>query len=229
MARNLRKFTIEAEYSAATLYYPSVSWVTGTDTVHYDKTAPTPPAPPVFEGKYKLTLSDSSTVSAACGGTSAITQAEISAYTASTVAAEIGDCVSIIGDLAFNSCYYLTSIDIPSGVTTIGDLAFHYCYSLPSITIPNSVTTIGDSAFFACISLASIDIPDSVTSISTRAFYSCTSLTSITVNATTPPTLSSNVFDDTNDCPIYVPSGSVNAYKSASGWSTYASRIQAIL
>ena len=45
---------------------------------------------------------------------------------------------------------------------------------------------------------------------------------------TTPPTLSSNALDYTNNCPIYVPSASVNAYKSANNWSTYASRIQAI-
>lgn len=37
---NLKKFSTEAEYSAATLNYPAVSWVTGTDTVHFDKTAP---------------------------------------------------------------------------------------------------------------------------------------------------------------------------------------------
>jgi hypothetical protein len=40
--------------------------------------------------------------------------------------------------------------------------------------------------------------------------------------------LGNNAFYNTNNCPIYVPSASVNAYKSASGWSTYASRIQAI-
>ena len=38
--RNLRKFNSEADYSAATLNYPAVSWVTGTDAVHFDKTAP---------------------------------------------------------------------------------------------------------------------------------------------------------------------------------------------
>lgn len=37
---NLKKFSTEADYSAATLNYPAVSWVTGTDTVHFDKTAP---------------------------------------------------------------------------------------------------------------------------------------------------------------------------------------------
>jgi hypothetical protein len=53
-------------------------------------------------------------------------------------------------------------------------------------------------------------------------------MTSITVNATTPPVLGANVFDGTNDCPIYVPASSVNAYKAASSWRYYASRIQAI-
>ena len=36
---NLRKFETEAEYSAATLNYPAVSWVVSGDTVHYDKEA----------------------------------------------------------------------------------------------------------------------------------------------------------------------------------------------
>lgn len=37
---NLKKFATEAEYSAATLNYPAVSWVVSGDTVHFDKTAP---------------------------------------------------------------------------------------------------------------------------------------------------------------------------------------------
>jgi hypothetical protein len=36
------------------------------------------------------------------------------------------------------------------------------------------------------------------------------------------------VFADTNDCPIYVPADSVDAYKAAENWSQYAKRIQAI-
>lgn len=42
---NLKKFSTEADYSAATLNYPAVSWVTATDNVHFDKSAPTPPLP----------------------------------------------------------------------------------------------------------------------------------------------------------------------------------------
>lgn len=40
MAHNLKKFSTEADYSAATLNYPAVSWVTGTNAVHFDATAP---------------------------------------------------------------------------------------------------------------------------------------------------------------------------------------------
>ena len=61
-------------------------------------------------------------------------------------------------------------------------------------------------------------------------FYNCTALTSVTVNAIDPPTLSNMAFDNTNNCPIYVPASAVDEYKesTATGWSDYASRIQAI-
>ena len=136
--------------------------------------------------------------------------------------------VTSIGDAAFEDCISLANINIPSGVTSIGNAAFAYCTGLTSCTIGSGVTSIDDSAFFNCFNLTSVTIPSSVTSIGTSAFQGCSSLASITVNKATPPTLGANVFDYTNDAPIYVPSSSVNAYKTASGWSTYASRIQAI-
>ena len=140
----------------------------------------------------------------------------------------IPDRVTSIGHGAFTDCYSLTSIDIPDSVTIFGNSAFSSCSGLTSCTIGNSVTSIGVSAFYNCSSLTSVVIPDSVTSINTTSFYGCTSLTSVTVKATTPPTLGSYVFDNTNNCKIYVPSDKVNAYKTASRWSTYADRIQAI-
>lgn len=134
-----------------------------------------------------------------------------------------------IGMNAFAGCKSLSSIIIPSGVTIIENSTFNGCSSLTNIEIPSGVTTISGHAFGGNRSLTSITIPNSVTSIGLSAFFGCSSLTSITVNAVTPPTLSSsNVFQDTNDCPIYVPSESVDAYKGASNWSAYSSRIQAI-
>jgi hypothetical protein len=49
------------------------------------------------------------------------------------------------------------------------------------------------------------------------------------VQATNPPTIGIDVFKNTHaNLVIYVPSESVDTYKAASGWSTYADRIQAI-
>lgn len=47
------------------------------------------------------------------------------------------------------------------------------------------------------------------------------------VFAPTPPTLNSNSFSS-SPVAIYVPSQSVETYKGASNWSSYASAIQAM-
>lgn len=138
----------------------------------------------------------------------------------------IQSMVNYIGNNAFDGCSGLTSINIPSGVTTINGSAFQNCFSLTSVTIPSGVTSINQYAFRKCSGLTSVDIPSGVTSIGAYAFEGCSGLTAITLTRVTPPTLSNNSLDNTNNCPIYVPEESVSAYKSASGWSNYASRIQ---
>ena len=141
----------------------------------------------------------------------------------------IPNSVTSIGSSAFYYCTSLTSITIPNSVTNIGSSAFYICRSLTSVTIPNSVTSIWGTAFINCTSFTSITIPNSVTNIGDSAFQNCTSLTSVTVEATNPPTLGNNVFYNTNaNLVIYVPAGSVDAYKAANNWSNYESKIQAI-
>ena len=137
--------------------------------------------------------------------------------------------LTTIGDEAFMDCDALTSVTIPTSVTTIGGIAFNSCRALTSLTIPDAVTSIGDAAFGSCRSLTSVAIGSSVTTIGDDAFNSCDVLTSVTVRATTPPTLGNEVFGSTSSSlVIYVPAASVEAYKAASGWSFYESRIQAI-
>ncbi len=136
----------------------------------------------------------------------------------------IPNSVTSIGDYAFRGCSGLTSLTIPNSVTSIGSSAFHGCTGLTSVTIPNSVTSIGYDAFFYCTGLTSVVIPNSVTSIGNYAFAYCESLTSVTIEAETPPTLGEEAFYGTNNCPIYVPCSTLDAYKTA--WSEYKSKIK---
>ena len=163
----------------------------------------------------------------------------------------IPNSVTLIGDEAFSGCTSLTGITIPSGVTYLNENVFKacnglteivipntvkyidgYCFSgctsLTGVTIPDSVLIIGISAFKDCTSMTELNIGNGVTDISGYAFSNCSSLSFITINAITPPSISQNTFENTNDCPIYVPPQSVDAYKAAQYWATIYHRIQPI-
>ena len=169
-------------------------------------------------------------------------------YCSGLTSVTIGNSVTSISDNAFRDCSGLTSIIIPDSVTSIGDNAFFGCSGLTSVTIPNSVTSMGYQAFHNCSSLTSVTIPDSVTTISYAAFSGCSGLTSVTIgnsvrnigssafsgcsglknikiSAINPPTLWSDAFAETPLEKIIVPKSSIDAYKSADGWSTYADKI----
>ena len=137
----------------------------------------------------------------------------------------IPNSVTSIGTYAFSGCNSLASVTIPNSVTGIGTYAFYNCNSLASVTIPNSVTNIGESAFSYCYSLASVTIPNSVTSIGTYAFSRCYGMGEYHMKPTTPPKLSgTSAFNHIpSDCIIYVPRGCLEAYQSATNWSTYSS------
>ena len=147
--------------------------------------------------------------------------------------------VTTFNDVAiFLGCTSLRSVDMSdTSITTFynqiiapgNNGQFQGCTALENVYLPSELTNLGRGAFYGCSKLNDIDIPSGVTSIGDSSFNSCSSLTSVTVRATTPPTLGTNVFDNTHaNLVIYVPAESVETYKSASGWSAYASRIQAI-
>jgi len=128
-----------------------------------------------------------------------------------------------IGEATFVDCSSLTSITLPNNVTSTGNNTFERCTSLTSVTMPETITYIGYRTFGGCTSLTSITVPKNVTTIIEYAFDGCTGLTSITSLAVTPPPCSSYTFSgiDTQNCTLYVPAESIEAYKEADGWKDF--------
>ena len=150
-----------------------------------------------------------------------------------------------IGGGAFEGCEKLTSITIPVGVTELSRRVLCGCSSLTSIVLPTSLTTIGESALEGCVSLHEIDIPESVTelgpnainntgltsvtipagvtSISERAFMNSAALTSVTSQIVNPYAIPDDVFSEYvyQNAPLFVPTGSVDAYKNTDGWKQF--------
>ena len=132
----------------------------------------------------------------------------------------IPSSVTSIGESAFEGCYGLTSLTIPSSVTSFGDFAFRSCSGLTSLTIYSIV--IGYCAFEYCNGLTSLTISSSVTSIGAYAFSGCSGLTSIHCLWTTPPRIDYKTFNEIYEkSTLYVPKGSLEAYKSTYPWRNF--------
>jgi hypothetical protein len=118
-------------------------------------------------------------------------------------------------------------------LAAIGRNFFSGRTTLTGVTIPESVTMIGERAFYNCTAIQEIVIPEGVEKIIDRAFENCSSLSKVTLLSTVPPTISTpysnyHLFDNTaSNLKIYVPAESIEAYRTAAGWSTYIDRITA--
>ena len=81
-------------------------------------------------------------------------------------------------------------------------------------------------AFQGCANLTLVKLRD-VTTIGINAFYKCPNLSKVVINNSTPPTRSSNAFAScSSDLAFYVPDSAVEAYKSATNWTSFADRIK---
>ncbi|MCQ2310826.1 MAG: leucine-rich repeat domain-containing protein [Paludibacteraceae bacterium] len=166
-----------------------------------------------------------------------VTTIEDLAYYAcsSLTSVNIPNSVTTIGQSAFCRCTSLTSIDVDAANThyvSVDGVLFNYAKDTllqyparnprTEYTVPNSVTTIVSEAFYTCSSLTAVTIPNSVTTIEEFAFEGCRALTSITCEATTPPACGRDCFDWVDIyIPLYVPAGSVEAYKAANEWKKF--------
>ena len=129
----------------------------------------------------------------------------------------------------------ITSITLPNTVTTIKTDGFHFLTSLTSLVLSSSLETIETFGISECISLETLVLPSSVTSLAGSAIFNPLSLRELIVESSTPPTCSSSFINYNSEwsmshvqLTIYVPDAAVDTYKTADGWSAYASQIQPI-
>ena len=122
----------------------------------------------------------------------------------------------------------IKEIVIPASVTSLSYLTMggDSPSKIEKITLPDALTTIGAETFRNAYALKEITIPAQVTSIGSSAFASLRAISEIHFRPTTPPAVSaSNAFSSLpNTCIIYVPTGTLSAYTSASNYpssSTY--------
>ena len=143
----------------------------------------------------------------------------------------------VVNEQPNNEIWYTSSdsnVIYPNNSDAFGANIESYTYSDGKgvITFDGDVTSIDDDAFYYCDNLTSITIPNSVSKIGYTAFYRCYNLTSVYCTPITPPTTALDYYDvwyafdnNANDRKIYVPIEAVDAYRSADGWSVYASDI----
>ena len=107
---------------------------------------------------------------------------------------------------------------IPDGVVKINDYTFNDCGSIKSVVVPDGVVSIGTYAF-SCPELTKATIGKNVNTIGMGAFTSEKLAEFISWNPV-PPT-GSGIGYHSDDFTVYVPAGSVDAYKSAEDWRYY--------
>ena len=105
---------------------------------------------------------------------------------------------------------------------------------LSEIIIPKTITSIVYQGLVGSTKLERVIFTNGITHIGSNAFCFDTSkkIKCVIFEGVVPPTLDANAFDnvgahtDEMTCPIYVPKQSVEAYKSAQGWSEYAHLVE---
>lgn len=155
--------------------------------------------------------------------------------------------IQFIHEKAFSSCVQLEEIQIPTSVQRLGQSCFFHCTSLREILVPPSVrdsipyqafaycselqratidanvSIIGPRSFYECAQLQTVVLPFTTTRVCDAAFYGCGEIRQVFCRASTPPALERDVFDARvlSNAVLFVPEGSLEAYKHASGWRDF--------
>lgn len=145
----------------------------------------------------------------------------------------IQEGVASIGRGALCDCGGLTAIEVSSDNTVycsedgvLYDKSKTTLCAYPGgkgteFSVPVFVTSIGDFAFSADGILSTVFIPATVTTIGDRAFYN-SRVTTVYSSTPVPPAAGRESFLGLpQEAVLYVPAGTVEAYRAASGWSHF--------
>lgn len=143
--------------------------------------------------------------------------------------AVIGKGITKLGGACFMNFKFLKKVVLHDEIKEISYNAFSGCTALEgTFVLPIQVTSLENQTFQNCSSLEVIIIP-SVNSIGQSVFFNCTKLRRVIIQQSkeVAKLWNINAFQN-NDASrlFYVPDALVDAYKSATNWSTYADAIR---
>ncbi len=130
---------------------------------------------------------------------------------------------SIPQDAFFNQQFiigkHLTYLTFPANITSIEYEAFRSCSITGYLIIPSSVISIADAAFRGCGG-GILTIPSSVTYIGNLAFFNSgfTSIIDLNPVPLNGDAMGSDIFFYNDIKDLYIPYGSIEAYKASSPW-----------
>lgn len=143
----------------------------------------------------------------------------------------IPENVTIINQYTFCNCSELKSVKLPSHLTEIHNRGFA-ATGITELSLPNTLLILDEWAFNACRQLRSVYIPDGLTSIPNYTFQACDSLKEFHIRCIKPSTITESAFGagdvktPISSASLFVPKGSLDAYKNADIWSEFANIIE---
>lgn len=150
-------------------------------------------------------------------------------YCTSMTHIDVPEGVTLIDVSGFLHCEVLRTITLPSTLKRINNGAFTNCEMLESIELPDGIEYLGDFIFWNCYTLTTFAFPASLTHIGTFLLASDANITS--VYSYLPEPIELGDFGNTQTftmlpgitgaCTLYVPAGTVDLYRAASGWNVF--------
>lgn len=134
---------------------------------------------------------------------------------AKTGAVDIPATVKHIDQSAFENCYNLTAITLPSSLQSTGSYAFAYCSGISgNLTLPGTLQSLSDGAFYGCYNLTgTVSFPASLTNLGSYCFFESNNIQAFHVNASNTRFSSTNgmLFSKQTDTLFICPAGKTGA------------------